>query len=75
MYPNHLDVAVRYDIAQARAAELRGAWQEANSGQIKEVTGAPAAQFTFVQVVRSAAGRRLIGLGNRVLPTNAEPCG
>jgi hypothetical protein len=74
MYPNHLDVAVMYDIAQARAAELRGAWQEANSGRIKGVRGVPAAQFTFVRVVREAAGRRLIGLGNRVLPTSAEPC-
>jgi hypothetical protein len=74
MYPHHLDVAIRIEMAQARAAELRDAWQEANSGPMNSAEVALGTQFGLVRVVREATGRRLIGLGNRVLPTNAEPC-
>lgn len=74
MYPYHLDVAIRYEAAQARAAELRGAWHEADLEPVRDPSLAPATQFRLVRVVREAMGRRLIGLGNRLLPAKAEPC-
>ena len=73
MRPGGFDVTDQLRFARERAAELRADWQAANGpgdrdrDQRRAGTGLAAS-------VRGSAGRLLIELGRRVLPTETEPC-
>ncbi len=69
MRPNGIDDYHDYNLAmaRARAEELREAYRAANHTRNHVERG-------VVRNVRQAAGRSLIGLGQKVFPGEAVPC-
>jgi hypothetical protein len=59
-------------VAREHAAQIRADWQSANSPRRRDSTLQN--DGGLVGSVRGGAGRLLIGLGQRVLPAEAEPC-
>jgi len=64
-------------LAHARADELRVAWQTANfrrpAPRPAAITVTPAVG-RVARLARSAAGRALIDIGQRMLPAETGPC-
>jgi hypothetical protein len=64
-------------LAHSRAEELRAAWQTANFRKAPAGPAAPPSAPSVgraVRLARSAAGRVLIGIGQRMLPAETGPC-
>lgn len=59
--------------ARSRAEEIEAAWRAANFRR-PNGRGRPGALRSALRFIREAAGRRLVGLGQRVMPAGAEPC-
>jgi hypothetical protein len=62
-------------LARSRAAELRSDWQIANGAWSRRSRGeARADSLGLFLSARAAAGRTLIGLGQRLVPREGRPC-
>jgi hypothetical protein len=75
MPPYDTDPVVMLRIARDRAEELRADWQMANRKRPVHVPAGHGSRRGFARTARETAGKALIGLGRRVLPVEAEPCG
>jgi hypothetical protein len=77
MRPNDFYDIEGLRVAHARAEELRAAWQTANFGKPAarpESTATALSVGRAARLARSAAGRVLIGIGQRMLPAETGPC-
>ena len=80
MRPNNFYEIEQLRLARARAEELRAAWQTANFGKPSARPSVPASAAAAANVgraarlARAAAGRVLIGIGQRMLPAETGPC-
>lgn len=73
MRPTGFDEFDQLRFARDRAAQIRADWQAANGPGSRGRRKASVATNAAASV-RGSAGRLLIELGRRVLPTEAEPC-
>ena len=62
--------------AHSRADEIEAAWRAANFRRPARPgrPGRPGGHRSALRLLRQAAGRRLVGLGQWVMPAGAEPC-
>jgi hypothetical protein len=77
MRPNDFYDIDMLRLAHARAEELRAAWQTANFRKASATPAAPSSAASVgraARLARSAAGRLLIGIGQRMLPAETGPC-
>ena len=77
MRPNDFYDIDQLRLAHARAEELRAAWQTANFRKASAGTAAPSSAPSVgraARLARAAAGRVLIGIGQRMLPAETGPC-
>ena len=77
MRPNDFYDIDQLRLAHARAEELRAAWRTANFGKPASPPASPVAAPSVGRVARlarSAAGRMLIDIGQRMLPAETGPC-
>ena len=74
MRPHGIDNGEGLFLADARAKELRDSWRTANFSRPMIDGTAAGERRGLARAGRAAAGRLLIGMGQRVLPSGAEPC-
>jgi hypothetical protein len=76
MRPFGVDHHEQLRLARSRAVELRSDWQSANGvpNQSSRDEAQAASRLGLFLVARAAAGRTLIGLGQRLVPGESEPC-
>jgi hypothetical protein len=72
--PHGIGDGERLLLAGSRARELRDSWQTANFSRPMIDRAAAGERRGLAKAGRAAAGRLLIGMGQRVLPSGAEPC-
>jgi hypothetical protein len=70
-YTNHHELLRQ---AKARSEELRDSWRSANYRPTNVDGGRETVGTGLANPVRSVAGRLMIRLGERLLPTRPEPC-
>lgn len=74
MRPFDVDVVEQLRLAGARAEELGAAWRTANGPSYGARPPAGRTRRNPLRLARKAAGRTLVGLGQRVMPAGVEPC-
>lgn len=74
MRPFGIDDVEQLRAARARARELEADWQTANYRHSEARRGGSRPRRGALRIARQAAGRMLMGLGQRVLPAGVEPC-
>ena len=74
MRPFGIDDVEQLRAARARAKELEADWRMANRPHSEARLGVSKARRGALRAAREAAGRRLVELGQRVLPAGVEPC-
>jgi len=74
MRPFGFDDVEQLRAARARAQELEAAWRTANYPRSQTRRTPSGTRRGALRVAREAAGRWLVGLGQRLLPTRTEPC-
>jgi hypothetical protein len=74
MRPYGLDEFEQLNLARVRAEEIRQTWRMANPVRRGTAGQPPAARPDVVRAVRQAVGRAVMALGQRLLPSQVEPC-